>query len=182
MASITDRVVPLVEVLGAKSVAWARALDEGLALEHQIAITEAFLAPLLLRPSPKLTRVRDLVESIAGDRSILRVEDVCKVSGLDARALQRSFRTYLGVTPKWVIQRFRSHEALAQLTGSRPPPIAALAASLGYADQAHFTREFKRTVGEPPLSFARAQVSNQSSSEARVEETPVATAATADAG
>jgi AraC-like DNA-binding protein len=157
MASITDRVVALEEVLGAKAMAWTRAIDDDLALERAMASTEAFLGPLLPRPNPKLTRLRDLVEQIASDRSIVRVEDVCAMSGLDVRALQRSFRTYLGVSPKWVIQRFRSHEALAQLAGARPPPIAALAASLGYSDQAHFTREFKRTVGVPPLSFARAQ-------------------------
>ena len=55
-----------------------------------------------------------------------------------------------------VVQRYRLHEAAAQLASRHPPALAALAAlaaSLGYADQAHFTRDFKRMVGETPRSF-----------------------------
>jgi AraC-like DNA-binding protein len=70
------------------------------------------------------------------------------------RALQRCFRTYVGLSPKAVIRRYRLHEEAAQLGGPNPPTLAALAASLGYADQAHFGRDFKRTVGETPRSFA----------------------------
>jgi AraC-like DNA-binding protein len=66
------------------------------------------------------------------------------------------FRTYVGVTPKWVLQRYRLHEAAEQLAGPNPP-FAALAASLGYADQAHFGRDFKRTIGQTPRSFAAAR-------------------------
>ncbi|HSO34911.1 MAG TPA: helix-turn-helix transcriptional regulator [Labilithrix sp.] len=156
MTTITDRVVPLDEVLGpnAKIAAWTRAIAEARELEEKIAIAEAFLGPRLGPLPPTVVRLRDLVERMAGDRSILRVEDVCQASLLDVRALQRAFRTYVGVSPKWVIQRYRLHEAAAQLSRPQPPELAALAASLGYADQAHFTRDFKRMVGETPRSFA----------------------------
>lgn len=151
MASLTDRVVPLHEVLA--SNAWTRAIDEEPEVAAKIAIAEASLAPLLPPLEPSLVRVRDLVERMGSDRSIQRVEDVCDLSGLDPRALQRVFRTYVGVSPKWVLQRYRLHEAAAQLVSAEPPPLAALAASLGYADQAHFCRDFKRVVGATPLSF-----------------------------
>jgi AraC-like DNA-binding protein len=155
MATITDRIVPLAEVLGPRGAitAWTRAVAEARELEEKIAIAETFLGPRLGPLPPSLVRVRDLVERMANDRSILRVEDACAASGLDARALQRAFRTYVGVSPKWVIQRFRLHEAAAQLASRQPPELAALAAALGYADQAHFTRDFKRMVGETPRSF-----------------------------
>ena len=110
-------------------------------------LTEALLAPLLTTPSPRLERIRDLVERIAVDRSILRVDDIARESDLDPRALQRCFHTYVGVSPKSVIQRYRLHEAAIQLRAPHPPSLAELAASLGYADQAHFGRDFKRTVG-----------------------------------
>ena len=34
--------------------------------------------------------------------------------------------------------------------------LSRLAADLGYCDQSHFTRDFKRTTGQPPGSFRRA--------------------------
>jgi AraC-like DNA-binding protein len=156
MASLTDRVVPLDRVLGSQANTWTRAIDEARDVDDKIAITEAFLGPLLPPPSPRIASLRDLVERMASDRSILRVEDVSEASGLDRRALQRGFQTYVGVSPKWVIQRYRLHEAAMQLAGPQPPTLAALAASLGYADQAHFGRDFKRAVGETPRSFGRS--------------------------
>ena len=170
MATITDRVLPLEELLGAAVARrWARGIDAARAPEEKIALTEALLAPLLSMPtptpsqtpsrtpSPRLERIRDLVERVATDRSILRVEDIAHAIDLDTRALQRCFRTYVGVSPKSVIQRYRLHEAAIQLRAPHPPSLAALAASLGYADQAHFSRDFKRTVGQTPRAFARAR-------------------------
>jgi AraC-like DNA-binding protein len=157
MASITDRVVPLEHVLGASARRWARAIDAARAPEEKVALTEALLTPLLTTPSPRLERIRDLVERIAVDRSILRASDIAHASGLDTRALQRCFRTYVGVSPKSVIQRYRLHEAAIQLRAPHPPSLADLAASLGYADQAHFGRDFKRTVGQTPRAFGLAR-------------------------
>jgi AraC-like DNA-binding protein len=154
MASITDRVVSLKQVLGKSARPWARAIDAARAPEEKVALTEALLTPLLITPSPRLERIRDLVERIAVDRSMLRVDDISRASELDARALQRCFRTYVGVSPKSVIQRYRLHEAAVQLRAPHPPLLAELAASLGYADQAHFGRDFKRTVGQTPRAFA----------------------------
>jgi AraC-like DNA-binding protein len=157
MASITDRVVPLEHVLGTSARPWARAIDAARAPEEKVALTEALLTPLLTTRSPRLERIRDLVERIAVDRSMLRVDDIARASDLDKRALQRLFRTYVGVSPKSVIQRYRLHEAAIQLRAPHPPSLAELAASLGYADQAHFGRDFKRTVGQTPRAFGLAR-------------------------
>ena len=156
-ATLTDRVVPLHRVLGSRVKEWTRAILAAHDVEEKVAIVESFLAPLLPPPPPQLTRLRDLVERMATDPSILRVGDVSAAIGLDTRALQRSFKAQVGVSPKWVIQRYRLHEAAAQLEAPNPPSLAALAASLGYADQAHFGRDFKRTIGQTPRSFGQAR-------------------------
>lgn len=157
MASLTDRVVALGDVLGSRATGWARAIHAEPELGGRIALAEEFLGPLLTPLLPEVARVRDLVERMAIDRSLLRVEDASEAFGLEVRALQRCFRRYAGVNPKWVLQRYRLHEAAEQLKGQHPPPLAALAASLGYADQSHFTRDFSRMIGRTPRSFARLQ-------------------------
>jgi AraC-like DNA-binding protein len=70
------------------------------------------------------------------------------------RALQRLFSTQVGVSPKWVILRYRIHEALEQAGTRSDVDWAALAADLGYADQAHLVRDFTTTVGVPPTAYA----------------------------
>jgi AraC-like DNA-binding protein len=156
MTTLTDRVAPIRHVFGPPADAWAHAIYGEPSLGGKIAIADAFLGPLLPLLQPSVARVRDLVERMAVDRSLLRVEDVSETFGLDVRALQRCFRRYVGVTPKWVLQRYRLHEAAEQLKGQHPPALAALAASLGYADQSHFAKDFKLMVGQTPRSFARS--------------------------
>lgn len=70
--------------------------------------------------------------------------------------MQRLLRRYLGLTPKWLIQRRRLHEALDRLK-HEDRPLAELAGDLGYTDQAHFSRDFRRVTGYSPGAFARAQ-------------------------
>lgn len=157
MAELTDRIVPLASVLGPQAEAWSRALQNARDIEGELAITEAFLGAVLPPPTPGLERLRDLMERIAFDRSILRAEDAAAVSGLDLRALQRCFHMHVGVSPKWVIRRYRLLQAAEQLACSRPPALAALAGSLGYADQAHFARDFKHAIGQTPRAFVQAR-------------------------
>jgi AraC-like DNA-binding protein len=153
MATLTDRVLGVAGVLGSVFETGLRSLVDEPELEARIAAAEALLTSILPPPPPDVARWRDLVERMAVDRSLLRVEDVAAAVALDARTLQRSFRKYVGVTPKWVILRYRLHEAAEQLKARRAPALADLAASLGYADQAHFTRDFTRVVGQTPRAF-----------------------------
>ena len=83
-----------------------------------------------------------------------RVDDFARAEGLSVRALQRLFSTYVGVSPKWVILRYRIHEALERAGTRTGIDWAALAAELGYADQAHLVRDFTATVGVPPTAYA----------------------------
>jgi AraC-like DNA-binding protein len=48
------------------------------------------------------------------------------------------------------------HEAAAQLAQDPRTSLALLAAELGYADQAHFARDFSRVTGRTPRQFATA--------------------------
>jgi AraC-like DNA-binding protein len=91
---------------------------------------------------------------ITSDSSLRRVDELSVVSGLSVRALQRLFSDYVGVSPKWVMRRARLHEAALRADGGEPVDWAALASDLGYADQAHLTRDFTATIGVPPARYA----------------------------
>jgi AraC-like DNA-binding protein len=155
MVSLTDRALPLARLLGRSVGPWARAVLAARDLETKVELASDFLASRLGSTKPRIMRLRDLVERMGSDRSLLRLEQVCVESGLGVRALQRAFSRYVGLSPKSVLQRYRLLEASEQLRGPRPPSLAALATSLGYADQAHFARDFKLTVGRSPGAFAR---------------------------
>jgi AraC-like DNA-binding protein len=117
-------------------------------------LVEDFLRSLEPVSDAAARRTGQMAESIATDRSITSVEELCRRQQLNVRAVQRLFARYIGVNPKWVIQRYRLHEAAEQLAGSCDNQ-AQLALTLGYADQAHFVRDFKAVVGVPPAVYAR---------------------------
>jgi AraC-like DNA-binding protein len=76
--------------------------------------------------------------------------------GIPARTLQRLFNRYVGVSPKWVLRRYRLHEAAARLAEPPPGSWAQVAAELGYVDQAHFINDFTAAVGMTPAQYAAA--------------------------
>jgi len=134
-------------------------VDEILSLDDEPAMAMAadgFLSARLPPPDPTVGYVNRIVRLIVSDRSITHVDDVVNRVGVGKRTLQRLFSDYVGVTPKWVIQRYRLHEAADRLAGGHEVNVAALAQDLGYFDQAHFVRDFKAIVGKPPSEYARA--------------------------
>ena len=76
-------------------------------------------------------------------------------AGTSTRSLQRLFATYVGVTPKWALQRHRVHLAADLLAADPRRPLAEVAADVGYYDQAHFSTDFQRATGATPAAYAR---------------------------
>ncbi|GAB2875937.1 helix-turn-helix domain-containing protein [Nocardioides pacificus] len=98
--------------------------------------------------------VNEIVAHVEDDPELLRVDQLCERFALSERGLQRLLRRRTGLSPKWLIQRRRLQEAAERLRRS-DETLAATAAHLGYADQAHFTRDFRRVTGMTPGQFAR---------------------------
>ena len=104
---------------------------------------------------PSYAVVAALVSDVAGDRTLVGVEALARRHGLSTRSVQRLVRWYVGVPPTWLIRRYRLHDALAELQADPTTDLAALATSLGWYDQAHFTRDFRAAVGQPPAAYLR---------------------------
>lgn len=97
----------------------------------------------------------DVFGSMVADPGLLTVEQVASLNGVGMRHLQRLFAHYVGVTPKWVLSRFRMHDVVSALDEGSPAGLAELAAEFGWYDQAHFTRDFTRLVGVTPREYRR---------------------------
>ncbi len=157
-AGFTDRVVPLGQVLGAGGEALARQVTAQPAEAARVALLAAALERAV-DPERRVTAAR--VAEVAGlaeaDRDVRRLGDLCERAGLRARTLQRLFVQYAGVSPTWVIRRYRLLEAAESAREGRPVSWADVAAVLGYADQAHLTRDFRAATGLTPAAYADAQ-------------------------
>ena len=111
-------------------------------------------------PDPRAELAGTVVDAIVDDRSMSRVEEVAARFDLPVWRLQRLFAEYVGVTPKWVLMRARLHDATDAAGEGTPPDWAALAAQLGYCDQAHLIRAFKAAIGVTPGEYVRRGVTS----------------------
>src|SRR6266700_4242828 len=160
ISQLTDRVVPAARLFGPREERTRPAIMSDGAFDaddgQMIASAEALLHSVLPERDPLAEQVAALVSRITDDPGLRRVDQLSAESGMTARSLQRLFADYVGVSPKWVMRRARLHEAAEHADSGEPVDWAALASDLGYADQAHLTRDFTVTIGVPPTRYAAA--------------------------
>ncbi len=157
VGALRDRVVPLAEILPEAAELTERVLAAD-SDEHRRELVEAQLAgPARAAVDDDAYRlVLAVVAAMADDRELTRVDQVTERFGVPIRTLQRLFRRYVGVGPKWVLRRHRLLDGAQLLAAGRTVDLADLAVELGYFDQAHFSREFAREIGTAPLEYARS--------------------------
>ena len=96
-----------------------------------------------------------LVECILQEPEIQTVEDLASLESVSKRRLQRIFQEYVGVSPKWVIRRYRLHELIEKANSTSQLDWAQVALDLGYFDQAHLINDFKSMVGFTPVQYQK---------------------------
>lgn len=99
------------------------------------------------------------------DRAVCRTEHLAEVGGVSVRTLQRLFDRHVGIGPAWVIRRWRLIDAVEAARRADTDPIAwsgwsTVAAELGYSDQAHLIRDFRRHLGTTPARYMAALARN----------------------
>lgn len=127
-------------VLATDPQAWASAAEAG-------------LAALDPGPHERYEHLLEVCAAMLDDPALLTVADVAERFETSVRSLQRTFLDLVGVGPKWVLGRYRMHDAVADLDAGFDGTLADLAHRWGWYDQAHFTRDFTALVGVTPGQY-----------------------------
>jgi AraC-like DNA-binding protein len=154
MPELTDQVRGLADVFGEAGAVLERTCPPQLGPDHALAHVHRFLRERLpATPDPRRELAEAVVAGMLWASPSDRVADVAARHHVSERTLQRLFATYVGIGPKWVLQRYRLHEAVEQLQAQAEIDWARLALDLGYYDQAHFARDFRALVGRTPAEY-----------------------------
>ncbi|GAA0325500.1 helix-turn-helix domain-containing protein [Bacillus carboniphilus] len=78
--------------------------------------------------------------------------------GFTQRHLNRLFKDHTGITPKLLSQIFRFEKAFSYLHSQSEEEVADIISTLGYYDQSHFNKEFKRFSGMTPLEYKQRAI------------------------
>lgn len=97
--------------------------------------------------------LRRIIDKLAADYSErLTLDDLSREAGVHPVHLSRVFRRSVGEGIGEHVRRLRVRAACEQM---RIPEIsiAEISLALGFADQSHFTRAFRRVAGVTPMAF-----------------------------
>lgn len=155
VSTFTDTTTSFQDVFGAD----VKPLEEAIFAQEDEdgmkRIVEAFLHGRRPARDENVESVNKIINAIIEHPEITRVDEIVSRFNLNKRRLQRLFQQYVGVSPKWVIKRYRLHEAAERLAGGKEVDWTRLALDLEYFDQAHFIKDFKAIVGKTPAEYAK---------------------------
>jgi AraC-like DNA-binding protein len=153
--ALTDLVVSAADVGGLAGVKeLATALSEMPPGAARLFLLDRFLlSRLSVAAERQDPRVAHAVRAIWSADGSVRIDALAGEVGLTRQHLARRFLCHVGLSPKQLARVARFRAAMRALSASRPLPAAAIAADLGYADQAHMVREFAEFSGHTPARW-----------------------------
>ena len=171
LSEIANQRVPLADLLPPAARRLPPALDPEEAADRVLAITGALVVDGT--PDPAMARAAVLLRDPAA-----RAEAVAAEVGLSERQFRRRSQAAAGYGPKTLQRVLRFHRFVRLLDAApgpapssppappapgraAPPDLAALAARVGYADQAHLTRECSALSGLTPARLAQVRGARQ---------------------
>jgi len=131
----------------------AQLVQAGKVAEAFAQLTQYLLARLVPGAGDRLLRLAGAAMHAA--HGTLPVRQVAAAAHATLRTLERQFKHATGYSVKDVSGLMRFEQTRNQLWAQPATSLAGLAHEVGYADQAHLSREFKRYSGTTPAAFAR---------------------------
>ena len=137
-------------------------IDDTLEAETRLAFITERIRTLLGQPAAELPSApaQDLAEQLRAylDANLFErttIGAAAKRLGGEPTQLARAFSTVFGIAPHAYLIGRRLDEARDRIL--RGQALADVAAEVGFVDQAHFTRRFKRYLGITPGRFVRGE-------------------------
>ena len=130
-----------------------RAVGDGHGPDASLAGLEQALLSTFESVRPPRLLSRPIAIEILKARGVTRVSDLLQTHEIQARRLQRAFLEEIGATAKIFCRIVRFNHAKSMIEKNPDVDLLKLAFECGYADQPHFTRNFREMFGITPADF-----------------------------
>ncbi|HKX73162.1 MAG TPA: helix-turn-helix domain-containing protein [Candidatus Saccharimonadales bacterium] len=151
---VTDAAIPAQSIFAAAT----SELNERILTASTDAEAIRMMEEILLAQLPEPDKYIALVQTIITDikqNDHPTVASVAQKFSISERRLQELFQLYVGVSPKWVLLRYRLLKATQMAMRPTEQSWTDIGIELGYSDQAHFINDFKRIIGQTPRQYSQ---------------------------
>ena len=124
-------------------------------VREMIGISEKYLLDNVNRGQLNLYYLNRAAEIIRRKKGSISMEELAANAYISTRQLEREFRQKIGLSPKNYMRIARLNHVNRIITTGRRLLLTDVSYACGYADQAHFIRDFKHFTGESPKNFIR---------------------------
>ncbi|TVQ73735.1 MAG: AraC family transcriptional regulator, partial [Oceanospirillales bacterium] len=118
---------------------------------EQVRLFNKFFDRQVSRKLSNLTQV--VVNYTFKHQGNIRIDELAELTGYTTRTIQRQFRRDIGMSPKAFGRIIRCQSAVYDINHKERVAFSDLAFDLGFSDQSHFLKEFKRLVNATPLDY-----------------------------
>ena len=155
VSELANRLVSLEDVVGSLATELTERLADAADARERDAVAQRLFASRRASDRSAPPEVEYALARLRATQGAARVESLAAEVGWSRRHLSSRFRDALGLSPKALARVIRvEHAAHRVRTGE---PLADVAYAAGYADQAHFNRDFRELVGCTPGQFPFVQ-------------------------
>lgn len=128
-------------------------LDWIVSVERNYAVeTNRFVSRRIYSETAAIRRVREFLRENVAEN--IKLQTLAEIARLSPFHLNRAFRAQIGLPPHEFQNQLRVEKALKLIAQKKS--FAEIAFELGFADQSHFNRIFKRYTGVTPKRFSAA--------------------------
>ena len=130
VSAFTDRSLSLDAAFGADGAAVLGAMLALMDAGEMVDCADSFLRGRCPQRDETVGVIARIIDCVIAEPAITTVDGLVGRLNLNKRTVQRIFSRYVGVGPKWVIRRYRLHEAAARVADGGRVDWPALALSL----------------------------------------------------
>lgn len=157
--TLSNRIVTIEDVLGRDGRQLVTNLEQSVTWSERFDLIEDLLLKRMSAAESVDGAIRWSLDQLHRSAGSVPIGALAGATGWSRRYFAARFCEHIGLSPKLVARQIRFASATKLLVETRRS-IADIAAQLAYADQAHFTREFREFSGESPARFRIAHTSH----------------------
>jgi AraC-like DNA-binding protein len=165
-ADLVDKVIPAAQVLGSDNATLSARLATESTRDTKLQLFIDHLLHTQRRPHTDFETIQRMTAELQLHHGTQRIALLARQFGISTRQLERQFTGLTGLPPKLFAKILRFNHARELIQENPDISLASVAYEVGYADQAHFSRNFRALFQFTPAQFKARIKAFQSSSNA----------------